>query len=55
VLHYSGLPLALLGREEAWEFYPVYDRFAEIRQEMDPNGIFANQLVRDLFGYRTKS
>jgi len=39
-----------LSREEARRLYPLYDRFNEIRKELDPKGVFANAFIRDLFG-----
>jgi FAD-linked oxidoreductase len=39
-----------LSREEARRLYPMYDRFNEIRKELDPKGVFANAFIRDLFG-----
>lgn len=39
-----------LTREEVQELYPMYDRFYEVRKELDPTGTFANAFIRDLFG-----
>jgi FAD-linked oxidoreductase len=39
-----------LSREEARRLYPKWDRFNEIRKELDPKEIFANAFIRDLFG-----
>ena len=39
-----------LSHEEARRLYPMYDRFNEIRKELDPKGVFANAFIRDLFG-----
>ena len=39
-----------LSREEARRLYPMYDRFDEIRRELDPKGVFANEFIHDLFG-----
>jgi len=39
-----------LTREEARELYPAYDRFNEIRQELDPKGTLANEFIREVFG-----
>jgi FAD-linked oxidoreductase len=38
-----------LSPQEAQELYPMYDRFVEIRKAMDPDGIFANELINNLF------
>ena len=38
-----------LSRKEARRLYPMYDRFNEIRKELDPKGVFANAFIRDLF------
>jgi L-gulonolactone oxidase len=34
---------------EARGMYPQFDRFSEIRRELDPAGTFANRYIRDLF------
>ncbi len=39
-----------LNAAEARKLYPMYDRFNQIRQELDPKGIFANKFIRDVFG-----
>jgi L-gulonolactone oxidase len=40
-----------LTSREARELYPgSYERFSEIRREMDPGGVFANDQIRQLFG-----
>ena len=39
-----------LTTAEARAMYPMFDRFSEVRRQLDPNGIFANQYLRDLFG-----
>jgi L-gulono-1,4-lactone dehydrogenase len=39
-----------LNREEARKQYPMWERFDEIRKELDPKGTFANGFIRDLFG-----
>jgi L-gulonolactone oxidase len=38
-----------LSREEARRLYPMYERFNEIRKDLDPEGVFANAFIRDLF------
>ena len=41
-----------LTRREVQEMYPdTYDTFARIRKELDPNGVFGNTLLRELFPY----
>jgi len=41
-----------LTRREVQEMYPdTYDTFARIRKELDPNGVFSNTLLRELFPY----
>ena len=35
---------------EARGLYPLYDRFNEIRRQLDPNGTFANRFIHALFG-----
>jgi hypothetical protein len=42
--------LHAVTREKAQKLYPMYDRFNEIRKKLDPKGISANKLIRDLFG-----
>jgi L-gulonolactone oxidase len=39
-----------ITREEARAMYPMFDRFAEIRERLDPTGTFANAMIRSLFG-----
>ncbi len=39
-----------LTAAEARGLYPLFDRFKEIRRELDPNGVFANEWTRTLFG-----
>jgi len=34
---------------EARERYEMFDAFDKIRRRLDPDGVFANQLIRDLF------
>jgi FAD/FMN-containing dehydrogenase len=34
---------------EARALYPLFDRFGEVRRELDPHGTFANPYLRDLF------
>jgi sugar-1,4-lactone oxidase-like protein len=62
--YYKGFDLAMksLGGRPHWgkvlslttaeanQFYPMFQRFNEIRKELDPAGIFANKFIRDLFG-----
>jgi L-gulonolactone oxidase len=36
--------------EEARNIFPGLDRFNAIRKRLDPSGMFANKLIRDLFG-----
>jgi FAD-linked oxidoreductase len=38
-----------LSTQEARQMYPLFDRFNEIRRDWDPRGIFANDLIRNLF------
>jgi FAD/FMN-containing dehydrogenase len=41
-----------LTREEVEAMYPdSYDKFREIRQQLDPRGVFGNTLLRDLFDF----
>ena len=41
-----------LTRREVQEMYPdTYDDFARIRKELDPEGVFGNTLLRELFPY----
>jgi len=39
-----------LTTAEAQQVYPMFDRFNEIRKELDPAGTFANSYLRGLFG-----
>lgn len=39
-----------LSPQEARQMYTRFDRFNEIRKELDPNGVFANDFIRNLFG-----
>ena len=32
------------------ELYPEFERFRELRREMDPDGLFLNDHLRDVFG-----
>ena len=32
------------------ELYPDFERFRELRREMDPDGLFLNDHLRDVFG-----
>jgi len=39
-----------LTRAEAEKMYPdSFDKFRQIRKQLDPNGVFGNTLIRDLF------
>jgi FAD/FMN-containing dehydrogenase len=39
-----------LTRAEAEKMYPdSFDKFREIRKQLDPKGVFGNTLIRDLF------
>ncbi len=41
-----------LRRSEVETMYPdSYDKFREIRKDLDPNGVFGNSLLRELFDY----
>lgn len=40
----------VLTREEARKLYPMHGRFDQIRRALDPEGTFAKELIRDLFG-----
>lgn len=42
--------LHTLGRQELAGLYPDYERFLELRREMDPAGKFLNPHLADLFG-----
>jgi hypothetical protein len=42
--------LHAVTREKTQKLYPMYDRFNDIRKKLDPKRIFANKLIRDLFG-----
>lgn len=39
-----------LSQQEARRLYPKFDRFNDIRKEVDPKGIFANDFIHNLFG-----
>lgn len=39
-----------LTAAEARAMYPKYDRFNELRRELDPKGVFANRFTREVFG-----
>ncbi|RDV10727.1 hypothetical protein DXT99_26030 [Pontibacter diazotrophicus] len=39
-----------LGAEDLRPLYPEWDRFMEIRKEMDPNGIFLNDYLKEILG-----
>ena len=38
-----------LTRDEAMALYPRYEQFNEVRKELDPAGVFANEFIRQLF------
>ena len=40
-----------VGREEVEQMYPRLQDFARIRAEMDPNGIFLNDILTTTFGF----
>lgn len=42
--------LHTLGAEDLRERYPLFDEVAELRRSVDPEGIFLNDHLRDLFG-----
>jgi FAD/FMN-containing dehydrogenase len=42
--------LHYLTREQLYARYPGAERFAEIRRELDPEGVFLNEHLRALFG-----
>jgi FAD/FMN-containing dehydrogenase len=42
--------LHTVTREKAQKLYPMHERFNEIREKLDPKGIFVNGFMRDLFG-----
>lgn len=46
--HWGKILTLKLG--EARAMYPLYNRFNQIRQELDPGNTFANQFIRELFG-----
>jgi FAD-linked oxidoreductase len=53
--HFQGRPHwgkhLTLSASEAREMYPAgFERFNEIRKELDPRGVFANDFIRNLFG-----
>ncbi len=37
-----------LGREELKTLYPLWDRFGDFRRQIDPEGVFLNDYLRDL-------
>jgi L-gulonolactone oxidase len=58
---FEGLMLYLGGRphwgkyltidaDECRRLYPRYDEFALMRGELDPNGVFVNDLIKQIFG-----
>lgn len=44
-----GKKHSLKGAELA-ELYPHWEDFHQIRREMDPDGVFMNNYLRELFG-----
>ena len=38
-----------MGAKNLKKLYPMWDRFHEIRRQMDPKGIFLNQYIKDIF------
>lgn len=50
---YDGRPhwgkLNTMTREQARTLYPRFDDFAELRQALDPGGMFLNKYLRDMF------
>ncbi|WP_295628850.1 D-arabinono-1,4-lactone oxidase [uncultured Corynebacterium sp.] len=42
--------LHTLGAEQLRERYPLFDEVAALRREVDPDGVFLNDHLRDLFG-----
>lgn len=52
-LHYDGRPhwgkMHSLTYEQLKETYPKLDDFLQIRNELDPNGLFLNEYLRSLF------
>lgn len=38
-----------MTRAEAESLYPRYDKFRQIRQELDPNGVFSNEFLKYFF------
>ncbi|MEM9776893.1 MAG: D-arabinono-1,4-lactone oxidase [Chloroflexota bacterium] len=51
---YDGRPhwgkLNTMSREEAWETYPKLKDFAELRDQLDPQGVFSNDYVSHMIG-----
>jgi len=39
-----------LNAKEAREMYPLYNRFNQIRKELDPGNTFANKFIHEIFG-----
>jgi FAD/FMN-containing dehydrogenase len=39
-----------LRADELKQLYPEWERFLQIRKEMDPNGIFLNSYLKEIFG-----
>jgi FAD/FMN-containing dehydrogenase len=42
--------LHFLDRERVQQLYPDYEHFQKVRKEMDPDDLFLNRHLRDLFG-----
>lgn len=47
--------LHTLTADELRPLYPMWDKFLAIRQELDPNGLFLNGYLRQLFGIPIKT
>jgi FAD/FMN-containing dehydrogenase len=51
---YGGVPhwakKHTLSARDVAPFYPMWDRFLEIRRQMDPDGVFLNPFLRQLLG-----
>jgi FAD/FMN-containing dehydrogenase len=41
--------LHFMTRERLEELFPRFDRFVELRRELDPDGVFLNDHLRELF------
>ncbi len=51
---YGGRPhwgkMHFLSSDELREMYPEWDAFQDVREELDPGGVFLNEHLRDVFG-----